>query len=202
MPPSRRSTLREQKAEVTRRAILEAARGLFARKGYTGTSIAAVAREAGVSVQTLYDSVGGKSELLSAMQAAIDDAGKVGTLNQQMAASVDPREVLRLLARLKRGMMEGAGDIFATLIAAKDTSREVSRLWDAGQRRTRAGSERTAEQLASLGVLRLGIGPAEAADILYGMLSPSLYLRLLHECSWSHDRIEEWLADSLARLLL
>ena len=41
-------------ADQTRRESLEAARRLFAERGYVGTSVADIAAEAGVAVQTIY----------------------------------------------------------------------------------------------------------------------------------------------------
>ena len=52
-------------AESTQRAIVEAASRLFLADGYNATSIARIAREAGVAVQTIYNSVGAKRDLLS-----------------------------------------------------------------------------------------------------------------------------------------
>ncbi|MGP3533657.1 TetR/AcrR family transcriptional regulator [Microbacterium sp. RD1] len=48
-------------------AILEAAEGLFLRRGYAATSMVDVAEEAGVSKQTLYSNFAGKRELFAAV---------------------------------------------------------------------------------------------------------------------------------------
>src|SRR5689334_10403689 len=62
-----RSAVRAEQAAGTRRAVLLAARELFTTAGYAGTSVADVARRAGVSVDTVYSSVGRKPELLLAV---------------------------------------------------------------------------------------------------------------------------------------
>ena len=62
-----RSTVRTRQAAATRRAVLDAARELFTTTGYAGTTVADVARLAGVSVDTVYTSVGRKPELLLAV---------------------------------------------------------------------------------------------------------------------------------------
>ncbi len=56
---------RDLSAESTQRAIVETASRLFLEKGYNATSITRIAREAGVAVQTIYNSVGAKRDLLS-----------------------------------------------------------------------------------------------------------------------------------------
>ena len=55
------------KAVAKRLAILDAAKRAFVRDGVTGTSIDAIAVEAGVSRQTIYNQYGDKDQLLLAM---------------------------------------------------------------------------------------------------------------------------------------
>ena len=61
-----RSELREQQADGTRSRILDAAIRVMAR-GVASVSMPAVAREAGVSVPTVYRHFGSKDELLAAV---------------------------------------------------------------------------------------------------------------------------------------
>lgn len=61
-----RSQLRERQAEETRKRILDATVRVMAR-GITGASIPAVAREAGVSVPTVYRHFGTKRDLFAAL---------------------------------------------------------------------------------------------------------------------------------------
>src|ERR1700710_1654936 len=66
-PPNKRayhSPRRVQQAAETRRVILDAARELFVRVGYTATTVAEVASQAAVSVDTVYAAVGRKPALL------------------------------------------------------------------------------------------------------------------------------------------
>ncbi len=62
-----RSPARAEQAAATRRAVLAAARELFTTTGYAAVTVADVARLAGVSVDTVYTSVGRKPELLLAV---------------------------------------------------------------------------------------------------------------------------------------
>src|SRR5215210_183360 len=61
------SPRRREQAAATRREILAAAQRLFERDGYATTTMAAVAREAGVALKTIYVAFGMKSELLRAL---------------------------------------------------------------------------------------------------------------------------------------
>src|SRR5438477_6153380 len=58
-------TRKQLAAEETQRVIVEAASRLFLEHGYTATSIGRIAAEAGVAVQTIYNAVGSKRDLLS-----------------------------------------------------------------------------------------------------------------------------------------
>src|SRR4051794_14361899 len=74
MASGSRTKNRVSKAEqsrLTRRRITAAATTLFVRDGFLTTTMAAIAAEAGVAVQTLYLSFGNKSAILS---AAFDEA--------------------------------------------------------------------------------------------------------------------------------
>lgn len=71
-PPARRpGRPRRLPIDEQRRVVLEAARRLFAEHDFHGTSIEAVAREAGVARPLVYELYGGKSELFVAV---VDDA--------------------------------------------------------------------------------------------------------------------------------
>jgi len=67
--PKRRydSSRRREQAATTRRRILEAAQRLFQRQGYAPTTMAAIAREAGVAGKTVYLAFETKSGVLRAL---------------------------------------------------------------------------------------------------------------------------------------
>src|ERR1700729_2649904 len=59
-----RSPRRAEQAAATRAAVLAAARELFVSQGYAGTTVAQIARQARVAVDTVYTAVGRKPALL------------------------------------------------------------------------------------------------------------------------------------------
>src|SRR5258706_8485200 len=85
------SPTRQRRAEERRRDILHAARGLFTRRGYAGTTLEAIAEAAGVSPKTVVARFGSKRGILAEV---LDPAGlgssHAGVLEQLRAAS-DPR---------------------------------------------------------------------------------------------------------------
>jgi AcrR family transcriptional regulator len=66
-------TRRQVAAAATRDAIVAAAARLFVQHGYDETSIARIAEEAGVAVQTIYNAVGGKGDLLAVVLRPLPD---------------------------------------------------------------------------------------------------------------------------------
>ena len=60
------SARRQQQAVTTRAEVVDAALLLFAERGWAGTGMRDVAREAGVSVETVYANFRSKSDLLMA----------------------------------------------------------------------------------------------------------------------------------------
>src|SRR5262245_57106007 len=95
--PRRRyhSPLRADQAQRTRGRVLDAAFRLFVERGYAGTTVAAVAEEAGVSPETVYQSFGGKRGLLEGViDAAItgpdEDEAEDEALWASLAELPDP----------------------------------------------------------------------------------------------------------------
>ncbi len=193
---------REQQAAETRRLIVDAARRLFAIRGYGATSIAAIAEEAGVAVPTIYASVGTKLRLLELLNDRIDDEAGVGELIPQLLACGDPIEMLRLQTLLSRRLNEHAGDLIAALRSAATVEPEMAEPYATGIRRHRDGMRATADRLAQLNALRPNITPASAAALLDIHLSPDTWSALTtgHGLSW--DDAEDLTLAALARLLL
>jgi AcrR family transcriptional regulator len=66
--------LRTQHAEATRRAVLDAARSLFGRKGYAQTSVDEIAAAARVTKGAVYHHFAGKEALFRAVYAEVEAA--------------------------------------------------------------------------------------------------------------------------------
>lgn len=81
-----RNDLRRQHAEETRRCIIEAV-ARVAANGVGAVSIPAVAREAGVSVPTVYRYVGSKDELFEALGAYYAD--QLGVLQEPWPSGLE-----------------------------------------------------------------------------------------------------------------
>jgi len=87
----------------TQRALLDAARAVFAEQGFSGASIADVVERAGSSVGSLYHHFGGKSELFLALwtehQAAHESAASEAVALARRSGQADPTELFCVGAR-------------------------------------------------------------------------------------------------------
>jgi AcrR family transcriptional regulator len=196
-PPS----LRERKAQLTRDEILRAARHLFAERGYARTSVREIAQAAGVSAQTVYDSVGSKQALVSSLNDLIDAEAGIPSLARGAAESEDPHELAATNARITRSILEHCGDIVRALVTGAAAEPELAAVLSEGQRRHVEGAGRVVGRLRELGALG-SIDPDEAADTLAAVTDIRFALVLQESYGWSLDRLESWLAATSRTLLL
>lgn len=201
--PSRKYTSERRKlqAEQTQRQIVASARKLFAEKGYVRTTIADIARDAGVAIQTVYAGLGSKRAILAALQDVLDEEAGTGELHSKTAVAEDAHEILRLVAHFRRRMYERASDIIAVAREAAPADPDVMAALEEGKHRSRSGAGRVAKRLADGSSLRADVTEEMAADVLVA-IADDVYVRLVDDLGWSPDEYERWLASALERLLL
>jgi AcrR family transcriptional regulator len=195
-------TLRERRAQLTHDEILEAARRLFGERGYAGTSMRDIATAAGVSAQTVYDSVGSKQALVARLNDLIDAEAGIEDLARRAATSTDPGEVVTTQARVTRSILENCGDIVRALVSGAASEPDLRPPLEEGQRRHMLGAQQTIERLRTLGALDERLSPADAADTLAAISDVRCALVLLDGYGWDLDRIEDWIAATSRALLL
>lgn len=201
------NTSRQARSEHTRRRILDAARNLLVTRGYRATTIAEIARQAGVHVDTLYALVGRKPEILRALiELAISGADRPLAPEerdyvQRMQAEPDPGRQLEIYAGAVAAIQARMAPLFLALRDAASTEPEAERVWREISERRATNMRRLVSALGDH-ALRPGLGLDEAADIVWATASSELYILLADERGWSLDHYEQWLADTWRRLLL
>jgi len=194
--PEPAPNLRERRAQLTRDEILRAARRLFAERGYARTSVRDVAQAAGVSAQTVYDSVGSKQELVARLNDLIDSEAGIADIARAAAESDDPVVVAATTARVTRSILEHCGDIVHALVTGAPAEPELEAALAEGQRRHKAGAEFVIGLLRKLDALDPGVDPGEAAETLAAISDIRFALLLQNSYGWSLDRIEAWIASA------
>ncbi|MEU4405977.1 helix-turn-helix domain-containing protein [Streptosporangium sp. NPDC023963] len=203
--PDRRrydSLRRATQARETRVEIAVAARRLFVSQGWAATTVREVAREAGVSVPTVYAAYGNKAGLTRALADAADLSADVPRMLETLEASAaDPGRQLAAMAAYDRRLFERAGDVIALVREAARTEPELA----AAYREGRGQGDRTRELVFSSwpdGVLRRGLDVRSAVDVYAALCNIDVYTTLTVERGWSPDRVERWWSEALARELL
>ena len=208
MPRTYDATRRQEQAQENRARVLGAARARFLADGYTATTIPAVARDAGVSVQTVYKAFANKAGLLKAVfdVAVTGDDQPIPVAEREqikhIQAEPDPRTKLRMYSEyfVQGAQRAAAVGLLARGAASGDPA--ASAVWDQIQRQRLTGMGQFASHLHAGGHLPAGITVEEARDILWTFTSPELWDLLVIQRGWTSARYGHWLADMLTAALL
>jgi AcrR family transcriptional regulator len=201
------SPRREEGARRTRKRIITAARSLFLSRGYGATPVAAIAKRARVSVDTIYASVGRKPDLI---REVIDDAlgegrGSVPVERrgyvEDVRAAPDAQAKIGTYAAALGRLQPTVAPLTEALREAGLQDKECQAAWSALIERRATNMRRFAADLRGTGEVREDIDDDTVADIVWATNSADYYL-LLASRGWSADRYADHLTDLWTRLLL
>ncbi|WP_069165839.1 TetR/AcrR family transcriptional regulator [Nocardia altamirensis] len=201
--PARRrydSLRRTAQAQQTSSEIAKAALALFVAKGWAATTVRDVAREAGVSVPTVYAAYGNKTGLTTALIDAADLSADLPRLLTELETA-NPAQQLAAMAGYDRRLFERAGDIIALLREAGRTEPELAQTY----RNARARADNAHHQVLAAwpaGALCTDLDMATALDIYAAICNIDIYTELTVERGWSPVRVEQWWTNLLVRELL
>jgi AcrR family transcriptional regulator len=199
------SERRREGALQTRRRILDAAAARFVEHGFAGTTIAAIAADASTAAETVYATFGSKIALLEeVVRQAARGSEDTEILEQEgprrVAAAETQREQIELFAQDISERLARAGALVWVVASAAKSEPALAGL----HRRMHDARLRTIRQvpamLARLGSLRLD--EETAAETIWALASPELYVLLTEQRGWSRERYADWLAESLTALLV
>jgi AcrR family transcriptional regulator len=201
--------LRDEQARDTRRRIVAAAGELFAADGFAGTTIDAIAARAGVSRQTVFTSVGGKAALLKLAYdyALAGDDEPIPMIDrpaiQQINAEPDPYRALTMYAGFVTDMGGRVAKLYIALRSAAEVDAEAHELfWRWEAERLQLLRSGPVPMFVRKKVLRTRLRPAEAADVMAMLTSPSVYHHLVIRQGWSQARFRRWMTSTLLEQLL
>jgi AcrR family transcriptional regulator len=196
-----RSPLREAQAAATRARILDAALDELSRGGYAATSIASIARAAGVSPETIYTTFGSKRGIVDAMLAQVDAEGRpqrAATLSAERGGG--PRVDLDVAAELIAAFWTEHGAL-VRLLRQGIGDPEIGNEW----LRRQQGRREILFGLVSrwpATALRKGVDVDTAADVAWSLTSHEQYELLVGVRGWATERYVDWLKHALRRELL
>jgi AcrR family transcriptional regulator len=202
------SPRRAEQAALTRRAVLEAARGLFVADGYAATTVAGVARRARVAVDTVYATVGRKPDLLREVLETAISGTDVAVPAQQRdyvraaRAAARARDKIELYVEGLVAVQQRLAPVFLAVRDAGAADPAAAALWTAISERRAANMRRFAADLRATGELRADLSDDEVADVIWSTNGPEYWVLLVRDRGWSPRRFGELLVDSWTRLLL
>ena len=212
------STTRADKALATRRRMVNAAYDQFCANGYLGTTITAIATDAGVAVPTIYYTFGTKARLLDeALGAAIlgfdrwhqppPDPSIEELLPwhhwwTDFNTASTSAEAFGMFLTHGVAVLERAAPLVAALHGAVGDPEAADVLRIAEERRVQAYREAVRVIAAKAGGLRGGLTVKAATDVLVVLFSAELYQSIRHGRGWSADRTALFLRELLSAQLL
>jgi AcrR family transcriptional regulator len=206
--PKRRynSTGRQEQAQRSRAAVVDAAGRSFLSEGYAATTIASIAKAAHVSVETIYKTFGGKPGLVRAIRdhALAGDApvSAEQRSDQMRELEPDPHKIIANWGMLTTEVAPRVAPILLLVRDAAATQPEMAALqdeMDADRHRRMADN---AQHLHDAGHLRSDVSLQEASDVLWTYSSPELYELLVLHRRWPLERYGQFIGDAMIAALL
>ena len=200
------ASLRRKRAGQNRDRILDVAERRFLREGYASTTIAAITAEAGVSVDTVYKTYGGKPGLIRAIRArALLGSGPIPAEQRSddlQAKEADPRKIIRGWGRFVTEIAPRSAPILLLVRDASRTDPELRALLEElDDDRLRRMTD-NARRLSAAGHLRPRISLSDAATVLWTYSSPGLYELVVLRQGMSLRRYGRFVADAMIAALL
>jgi AcrR family transcriptional regulator len=202
------TSLREERTQATKRAVVAAAHELFLARGFVDTTVDAISDASRVPIATVYRLFKTKTGILKQVvdTAVVGDDAPVPLGDRSIVRAAqdagDPRAMTAAFAHVARTVFDNTAELRLVLRVAAAVDAEAAELNDSMEDQRRVGQARVAKALASKGFLAPGLNEAEARDVVYALMSIDTYRILRVEQRWSGARYERWLANALHQLLV
>ncbi len=194
------SDLRQERADDTRLRIRRAARTLFSTQGFAATTIAEVAKSAGVAPQTVYSVFGSKRGIVAAMLDDIEETSGQEDWVARIRSAHDPRAQLRLFVAWLHVFYDSSAPVLRAALVARDDP-DVGSLVAQGDTNRRNGTAELVAQWSEQRVLRAEVDRTRAAETMWLITGPEQFFRARDFLTWSGVEYEAWLYDVLETLM-
>lgn len=200
------ASARLEQARRTREHVLEVARAAFLARGYGTTTLAAIAREARVSVETIQKAFGGKAGLVKAIcERGLAGRGERPARERSdaiSAAETDPREIARSWGRLTAEVSPLVSPVVLLVRDGAASDPALGELLRQLDQARLARMTQNAEVLHRRGFLRRGISVERAGQILWALSSPEMYDLFVVRRGWSPEELGAFVAEAIVGALL
>jgi AcrR family transcriptional regulator len=200
------SSRRQAHARLTREAILDSAQRQFLDRGFSATTVASIATEAGVSTDTIFKSFGGKPGLVKAIcRRGLEGAGPIPAEQRSDAlqkTETDPRKITQGFGALTAEVAPRVAPLMLLLAAAAQADPEMATLRAELDANRLVRMTHNAAVLSERGLLRPDLTVEQAGQICWTYSSPELYRLLVLEQHWSVEEYGRFVGDALTDALL
>jgi len=201
----RRRERAEQERSATRGRVVKAARELFLSRGYVATTMADIAREAGVALQSVYTAGQSKADLLHLVTdvAVAGDDQQVMLIDRPeyvaIAAESDAARQVQMLASLIATTMERLAPVWIAYREAAAVDPKAGSNLIAAHRRRR---ETFGTMIRMIPEERLRHDYERSADTTWAIGSIDVFLLQRTVLDWDTTQYAQWLSDTLADQLI
>jgi AcrR family transcriptional regulator len=200
-PPRKyESPLRLEKAAETRATILDAAARLFVERGWAGTSMRDIAREAGCAVETVYSSIGNKREVLKIVLdvAVVGDDEPIPFLERPQLTAIGEGDLSKRAAAMGAFVASVLKRTALLHLVLQEAARTDPALAELAEQHH--ADHRTSVQATVTSVARRPLTTDES-DEMQALLSNEMYLLLTRQSGWTDSKYRTWLATSVVKQL-
>ncbi len=202
------STRRKKQARETRRQIVAASRDLFIQNGYAATTMEAIAQKSEVAVETIYAAFRSKRNLLiqAVNISVVGDDDPLSLFERPQIKAVemepDPRLKIQMFSRQITDIMARIAPLFQVMRNVAKTDPAISDiLADVLQGRFE-GMEHFISLLIQTGQIDRDSDTQLIAETVWALSSAEVYSLLTQDRGWSNEKYQDWLAETLRKLLI
>jgi AcrR family transcriptional regulator len=205
MSEKKRSYNSRQRADAaahSRSRVIEAARTLFAGRGFEAVTIADIAEKAGVSASGIYANFKSKEGVLHALMEQALFGSRYRAALAHLAEETDPVKQVISTAKIARAVYEGESEEIGLIRGVSALSPALKALEQSFENLRFELQAARVENLFAAGAVREGLSIEEARRVLWMYSSREIYRLLVQEGGWTPDRYEAWLSQTLADALV
>lgn len=197
---------RQEQAQSNRERVVDVARSAFLEKGYSATTVIAIAKLAGVSVETIYKAFGGKAGLVHAIhQRGLEGRGPRPAEQRSDAIGAneaDPRALFAKWGDFVAEVSPLVSPIHLLIRSAAAVEPELDSLLRQIDDARLSRMKKNARVLERRGFLREGTTVDAAAEIMWAYTAPDLFDLFVLRRRWSPKEFGAFVGAALEAALL
>lgn len=182
--------------------ILYSAKNLFALEGFEYVTIEKIAKEACVSIPTIYSLFQSKRGILRALMDEALPSEQFNVLVEMSINEKSPQKRLEISAKIARKIYDAERAQMSLFQSAAVLAPEFKELEKEKEMRRYTRQEVTIKAMLNEKSLIEGMTENKARDILWALTGRDLYRMLVIEQEWTSDEYEKWLTQMLINALM